>query len=221
MGKYKVILFDLDGTLSDPKVGITKSVQYALKEMGIIEPDIDKLDCFIGPPLQVSFTKYYNFDEVKTLKAIDLYREKYKEKGMFENELYSDIPLLLKSLKEQGLTLVVATSKLTIFAEQILKYFNIDHYFQLIVGSNLDGTRTSKTEIIQYILKKYKEHNLSNFIMIGDRKYDIIGANNTEIDSIGVAYGYGSYEELSQSNPTYIAQNVNQLKDILMGVKMN
>lgn len=221
MGKYKVILFDLDGTLSDPKVGITKSVQYALKEMGIIEPDIDKLDCFIGPPLQVSFTEYYNFDEVKTLKAIDLYRERYKEKGMFENELYSDIPLLLKSLKEQGLTLVVATSKLTIFAEQILKYFNIDHYFQLIVGSNLDGTRTSKTEIIQYILKKYKEHNLSNFIMIGDRKYDIIGANNTEIDSIGVAYGYGSYEELSQSNPTYIAQNVNQLKDILMGVKMN
>ncbi|MGE6256802.1 HAD family hydrolase [Heyndrickxia sporothermodurans] len=221
MGKYKVILFDLDGTLSDPKVGITKSVQYALQEMRIIEPDIDKLDCFIGPPIQVSFAEYYNFDEVQTLKAIDLYREIYKEKGMFENELYSDIPLLLKSLKEQGLTLVVATSKLTIFAEQILKYFNIDQYFQLIVGSNLDGTRTSKTEIIQYILKKYKEHNLSNFIMIGDRKYDIIGANNTEIDSIGVTYGYGSYEELSQSNPTYIAQNVDQLKDILMGVKMN
>ncbi|GIN85781.1 phosphoglycolate phosphatase [Heyndrickxia sporothermodurans] len=221
MGKYKVILFDLDGTLSDPKVGITKSVQYALQEMGIIEPDIDKLDCFIGPPIQVSFSEYYNFDEVQTLKAIDLYRERYKEKGMFENELYSDIPLLLESLKEQGLTLVVATSKLTIFAEQILKYFYIDQYFQLIVGSNLDGTRISKTEIIQYILKKYKEHNLSNFIMIGDRKYDIIGANNTEIDSIGVTYGYGSYEELSQSNPTYIAQNVNQLKDILMGVKMN
>lgn len=221
MGKYKVILFDLDGTLSDPKVGITKSVQYALQEMNIIEPDIDKLDCFIGPPIQVSFPEYYNFDEVQTLKAIDLYREIYKEKGMFENELYSDIPLLLESLKEQGLTLVVATSKLTIFAEQILKYFNIDQYFQLIVGSNLDGTRISKTEIIQYILKKYKEHNLSNFIMIGDRKYDIIGANNTKIDSIGVTYGYGSYEELSQSNPTYIAQNVNQLKDILMGVKMN
>lgn len=221
MGKYKVILFDLDGTLSDPKVGITKSVQYALQEMGIIEPDIDKLDCFIGPPIQVSFPEYYNFDEMQTLKAIDLYRERYKRKGMFENELYSDIPLLLKSLKEQGLTLVVATSKLTIFAEQILKYFNIDHYFQLIVGSNLDGTRTSKTEIIQYILKKYKEDNHSNFIMIGDRKYDIIGANNTEIDSIGVTYGYGSYEELSQYNPTYIAQNVNQLKDILMGVKMN
>jgi phosphoglycolate phosphatase len=107
---------------------------------------------------------------------------------MFENELYSDIPLLFNSLKEQGLTLVIATSKLTIFAEQILKYFNIDHYFQLIVGSNLDGTRTSKTEIIQYILKKFKEHNLSNFIMIGDRKYDIIGANNTGIDSIGVTY---------------------------------
>jgi phosphoglycolate phosphatase len=221
MGKYKVILFDLDGTISDPKVGIIKSLQFALQEMGIIEPEIDKLDCFIGPPIQVSFAEYYHFDEGQTLKAIDLYREIYKEKGMFENELYSDIPLLLKSLQEQGLTLVVATSKLTIFAEQILKYFNIDHYFQLIVGSNLDGTRTSKTEIIQYILNKYKEYNLSNFIMIGDRKYDIIGANNTEIDSIGVTYGFGSYEELSQSNPTYIAQNVNQLKNILMGVKMN
>ncbi|GGH77405.1 phosphoglycolate phosphatase [Pullulanibacillus pueri] len=219
MGKYKVILFDLDGTLSDPKVGITQSVQYALREMGIIEPNLDKLDCFIGPPLQDSFAEYYDFDEVQTLKAIDLYRERFKEKGMFENKLYPGIPLLLKSLKEEGVTLVVATSKLTIFAEQILKYFNIDHYFQLIVGSHLDGTRSSKTEIIQYILKKYKQYDLDQFIMIGDRKFDMIGANRTKIDSVGVTYGYGSYEELSQNKPTYIAKNVNQLKDILMSVK--
>jgi phosphoglycolate phosphatase len=215
--KYKVILFDLDGTLSDPKVGITKSVQYALQKMNFVEPEIDKLECFIGPPLQVSFAEYYNFDEVQTQKAIDLYRERFKEKGMFENELYSNIPLLLNSLKEKGFTLVVATSKPTVFAEQILEHFNIEQYFELIVGSNLDGTRTSKTEIIQYILDKYTKHKIDDFIMIGDRKHDIIGANNTGIDSIGVTYGYGSFEELSDSNPTHIVKSVNQLKDILMG----
>ncbi|MFJ7942021.1 HAD family hydrolase [Peribacillus sp. NPDC096622] len=217
MDKYKVILFDLDGTLSDPKVGITKSVQYALQKMNIVEPDIDKLECFIGPPLQVSFAEYYDLDEKNTQKAIELYRERFKEKGMFENELYSNIALLLKSLKEQQFTLVVATSKPTVFAEQILKYFNIDQYFELIVGSNLDGTRASKTEIILYILNKYKEFTLSDFIMIGDRKHDIIGAYNTGINSIGVTYGYGSFEELSHSNPTHIVKSVSQLKDILMG----
>ncbi|MGE7649126.1 HAD family hydrolase [Peribacillus frigoritolerans] len=220
MDKYKVILFDLDGTLSDPKVGITKSVQYALQKMNIVEPDIDKLECFIGPPLQVSFAEYYDFDEKNTQKAIELYRERFKEKGMFENELYSNITLLLKSLKEQQFTLVVATSKPTVFAEQILKYFNIDQYFELIVGSNLDGTRASKTEIIQYILDKYQEHTLSDFIMIGDRKHDIIGANNTGINSIGVTYGYGSFEEVSNSNPTHIVKSVSQLKDILMGCQV-
>ncbi len=217
MASYKVILFDLDGTLSDPKVGITKSVQYALHQMDIVEPDIDKLECFIGPPLHLSFAEYYNFDEAYTEKAIGLYRERFKEVGMFENELYSNIPLLLKTLEEQGTTLVVATSKPTVFAKQILKYFNIDQYFELIVGSNLDGTRSSKTEIIQYILDKYNEHKLSDFIMVGDRKHDIIGARNMGIDSIGVTYGYGSFEELSHSNPTHIVNNVNQLKDILMG----
>lgn len=217
MDKYKVILFDLDGTLSDPKVGITKSVQYALQKMDIDEPDLDKLECFIGPPLQVSFAEYYDFDVKNTQKAIGFYRERFKEKGMFENELYSNIPLLLKSLREQQFTLVVATSKPKVFAEQILKHFNIDHYFELVVGSNLDGTRTSKTEIIQYILDKYNEYKLDDFIMIGDRKHDIIGANNTGIDSIGVTYGYGSYEELSNSNLTYIVKSIDQLKDVLIG----
>ncbi|MCQ6274731.1 HAD family hydrolase [Bacillus sp. V3B] len=217
MNKYKIILFDLDGTLSDPKVGITKSVQYALQKMDIIEPDIDKLECFIGPPLQVAFADYYDFDEGHTQKAIDFYRERFKEKGMFENELYSNIPSLLKLLKEQQFTLVVATSKPTVFSEEILKYFNIDQYFELVVGSNLDGTRASKTEIIQYILDKYNDDKLDDFIMIGDREHDIIGANNTGIDSIAVTYGYGSLDELSRSNPTYMVKSIDQLKDILLG----
>jgi phosphoglycolate phosphatase len=218
MDKYKVILFDLDGTLSDPKVGITKSVQYALQKLDVIEPDLDKLEGFIGPPLQVSFAEQYGFDEEKTQNAIHFYRERFKEAGMFENELYSGIPLLLKTLQEHTFKLVVATSKPTVFADQILKHFNIDHYFELVVGRNLDGTRTSKTEIIQYILDKYKEQHLDDFIMIGDRKNDIIGANNTGIDSIGVTFGYGSFEEeLSHSNPTYIVNSVDQLKELLIG----
>ncbi|WP_102346108.1 HAD family hydrolase [Bacillus sp. Marseille-P3661] len=220
MDKYKVILFDLDGTLSDPKVGITKSVQYALQKMDIVESDLDKLECFIGPPLHVSFAEYYNFDEVQIPKAIDFYRERFKEKGMYENELYSKIPLLLKSLKEQGFTLVVATSKPTVFAEKILEHFNIDQYFEMIVGSYLDGTRASKTEIIQYILGKYNEHKLGDFIMIGDRKHDIIGASNTGIDSIGVTYGYGSFEELCHSKPTHIVNSVAELKGVLLETKV-
>jgi phosphoglycolate phosphatase len=141
----------LDGTLSDPKIGITKSVQYALRKMGIIETDLNKLDCFIGPPLQTSFAENYNFNKKNTEIAIDFYRERFKEKGMFENNLYSNIHSL-KSLKDLNFTLVVATSKPTVFSEQILIHFNIDQYFDLVVGSNLDGTRTAKTEIIQYIL---------------------------------------------------------------------
>lgn len=215
MAKYKMILFDLDGTLSDPKEGITKSVQYALQKLGINEPNLDKLEPFIGPPLQQSFAEYYNFNEKQTQQAIYFYREKFIQKGMFENELYPNIPQLLTSLQEHQLTLIVATSKPTIFAEKIIKYFKIEQYFSMIVGSDLDGTRTSKTDIIKYIIDKYKEHPLEDFIMIGDRKHDIIGAENTGIDSVGVTYGYGSPEELSNVHPTYLVQNVEDLIKIL------
>jgi len=216
MENYKIILFDLDGTLSDPKIGITKSVQYALQKMGIDEPDIDKLECFIGPPIQESFVDFYGFNEKQNQKAIELYRERYKETGMYENELYDGIPSLLARLKEHQFTLVVATSKLTVFAEKILNYFKIDQYFDLVVGSNLDGTRSSKTDIIQYILNEYKEHKKDEFIMIGDRKHDLIGAENTGIDSIGVTYGYGSLNELNSSNPTYIINNLEELVSIFI-----
>lgn len=214
--EYKIILFDLDGTLSDPKIGITKSVQFALEKMGILEPDLNKLDCFIGPPLQESFAMYYGFNTEEVQQAIDFYRERFKKEGMFENELYADILSLLDALKKQGYILVVATSKPTVFSEKILEYFNIDCYFDLVVGSNLDGTRSSKTEIIQYIFDKYNEYKQSDFVMIGDRKHDIIGANNIGIDSIAVTYGYGSLEELNQSNPTCIVDSVKDIENILL-----
>lgn len=216
MNKYKVILFDLDGTLSDPVVGITKSVQYALEKMGIKEPDLNKLACFIGPPLHVGFAEYYDFDKEETQKAIALFRERFKEKGMFENELYPNIPALLQLLKKKQFILIVATSKPTVFAKQILKYFQIDHYFDFVVGSNLDGTRADKTEIIEYIINKYKEYPRKDFTMIGDRKHDIIGANNTGIKSIGVTYGYGSIEELKLAEPLCTVKSVAELEKVLV-----
>ncbi|RNA66872.1 HAD family hydrolase [Alteribacter keqinensis] len=212
---HNVILFDLDGTLSDPKEGITKSVQYALAKMDIHEPDTDKLDDFIGPPLHVSFAGKYAFDDAQTQRAIGFYRERFKVKGMFENELYPGIRALLTSLQNNGFTLVAATSKPTVFAEAILAYFEIDRYFDHIVGSHLDGTRSSKADIITFIMETYTGHTRDNFIMIGDRKHDIIGANQAGIDSIAVTYGYGSEKELSDSNPSLIVHSVNQLRQTL------
>ncbi|MGD6960871.1 HAD family hydrolase [Fictibacillus phosphorivorans] len=216
MKNYEYILFDLDGTLSDPKIGITKSVQFALRRMGITEENLDHLESFIGPPLQQSFQEFYSFNETQIRTAITYYRERFKDIGMYENTLYEHIPSLLQELSDNGLTVVVATSKPTVFAEEILKYFNIYHYFDLIVGSNLNGTRTSKTEIIQHILHHYIDQPKETFIMIGDRKHDIIGAHNTGIDSIGVTYGYGSMEELTNAKPTSIVKTVSELREVIL-----
>ncbi|MCU9612391.1 HAD-IA family hydrolase [Caldibacillus lycopersici] len=215
MGKYRLILFDLDGTLSDPKEGITKSVQFALKQMGIEEPNLDRLEEFIGPPLQESFARYYGFSEQETQAAITFYRERFMTNGMFENVLYEDIFLLLSLLHNENYHLVVATSKPTVFSETILSYFQLDKYFEKIIGSNLDGTRSSKAEIIKFILEEYKEYRKEEVIMIGDRKHDIIGANNMGIDSIGVTYGYGTLAELQQSGPTYIVDSVMGIRNVL------
>ncbi|WP_019119839.1 HAD family hydrolase [Brevibacillus massiliensis] len=216
MRSYQVILFDLDGTLSDPKIGITKSVQYALKKLGIDEPDLDKLEPFIGPPLQDSFPEWYGLDAEETDRAVRYYREYFKEKGMYENVLFPEIPGLLQELKRSGRQLVVATSKPTPFAEEILRYFQIDGYFDLVAGSNLDGTRLAKTEVIEYALDQYSDREKRDFVMIGDRKYDVIGANKTGIDSIAVTYGYGSREELLRENPTYLVSDIQGIREIIL-----
>lgn len=216
MKKLEIILFDLDGTISDPKKGITASVQYGLEKMGIVELDLQKLECFIGPPLQVSFAEYYGFDEKQCQQAIEFYRERFKKTGMYENELYEGIELLLERLKAERKKLVIATSKPTVFAIEILKYFQIDEYFDLVVGSELDGTRSAKAEIIQYILDQFEDYTTDSFVMIGDRKHDIIGANLTGIDSIGVTYGYGSAEELENEKATFIVESIRELEKLLV-----
>lgn len=211
MKNYSVVLFDLDGMLSDPKIGITKSVQHALQKAGVMVNDLDELEPFIGPPLQVSFQEIYGFNDTQITRAIRDYRERFTERGMFENKLYEDIPVLLAQLKQQGYILTIATSKPTVFAEQIIKYFQLESYFDLVVGSHLDGSRSAKGEIIAEVLQKLDSYPKDQFIMIGDRKYDLIGARENQIDAIGVTYGFGSLEELKNEEPTYIVDHVNDL----------
>ncbi|WP_425058828.1 5'-nucleotidase [Sporomusa carbonis] len=213
---YEVILFDLDGTLTDPKIGITKSVQYALEKFGIYEPDLDKLIPFIGPPLVESFREFYSLNTSEAHQAVAYYREYFTKSGMYENAVYSGIQELLSKLSCGNKQLIIATSKPTVFSEQIAQYFDIKKFFSLIVGSNLDGSRIHKTEIIAYILATIPQVSREKIVMVGDRKHDIIGAQNNGIDSIAVAYGYGTSAELQQANPTYIVSSVSELEQILI-----
>lgn len=209
------ILFDLDGTIIDPKIGITSSVAYALKKFDIHVENLDNLCKFIGPPLKDSFMDYYNFSEEQAEQAILFYRESFQDKGIYENFLYENFEDMLKKLKAQGKTLLIATSKPTVFAERILEYFNLTHYFDFIGGSNFDGTRSNKAEVIFHVLKENSITDLSKAIMVGDRKHDIMGAKITGLQSVGVLYGYGNYEELENSGADYIVENIEELSTLL------
>lgn len=214
MKEYSHILFDLDGTLTDPREGIINSIQYALKHYGINRKNHELLH-FIGPPLHKSFQEIFETEE-KAFEAVAVYREYFAKKGLFENILYKGIPELLESLNKEKKTLFVATSKPTIFAEQILHHFNIHHHFKGVIGSNLDGTRTEKKDVINEILNQLSEINTKDFLMVGDRKYDIIGAKHFGIDTVSVTYGYGSLEELKNEKPTYIVHDVSALTKLLI-----
>ncbi len=215
MASYRILLFDLDGTLTDSKEGITKSVQYALSKLGIIEDNLHNLEKFIGPPLDESFSGFYSLGKDEVRDAIKYYREYYSTKGIYENDLYPGIPELLKKLRESDKKMYIATTKPTIFAVEVLKHFNLDDYFSEIVGSFLDGRRTSKDELIKFILSRIPEVSKNKIVMIGDRRHDILGAKQTGIDSIAVSYGYGSLEELVKAEPTYIAGSIEELYQLI------
>lgn len=209
------ILFDLDGTIIDPKIGITSSVAYALNKFDIHVENLDNLYKFIGPPLKDSFIEYYNFSDEAAEKAILYYRERFQEKGIYENFLYENFEDMLISLKKQGKTLLIATSKPAVFAERILEHFNLRQYFDFVGGSNLDGTRANKAEVIFHVLKENSISDLSTAIMVGDRKHDIIGAKKAGLQSVGVLYGYGNYQELETSGADYIVKDVEELSTLL------
>lgn len=213
---YDVILFDLDGTLTDPRPGITKSVQYALGKMGIVEEDLEKLTIFIGPPLAASFKEFYGMSDEEANEALLHYRERFSAVGLYENAVYEGIKELLERLRGQGKTMFVATSKPTIFSIKILEHFNLIHFFKAVIGSELDGTRVEKSEVIEFVLSQIADHDRSKIIMVGDRKYDIVGAQENGINVIGVSYGYGSDEELINAKPNYIVSTVSELRELLL-----
>ncbi len=216
MKKYDVILFDLDGTLTDSSPGIMNSIVYALKKYNISVENTDDLRKFLGPPLHESFRDFYGFDDEKSMEAVGFYREYFSTKGLLENEVYSGIREMLEDLKENGKRLILATSKPQPFTDRIMEHFDLAKYFEFIAGSNMDGTRSKKAEVIAYALESCGIMGKSNVVMVGDREHDIIGAKTVGIDSIGVEYGYGDYDELSDAGATYIVKTVEGLKDIFI-----
>lgn len=213
----KYLLFDLDGTITDPKEGITKCVQYALSKFDI-EEECDNLLSFIGPPLTDSFMDFYGFDKQKAELAIKYYRERYAKIGLFENSAIDGIHEVLEKLKNSGYTLAVATSKPTCFAISICEKYDFSKYFDIIMGSELDGTRTKKSEIIYEVLKQLNAKP-EEVVMIGDRKYDIIGAKEVGTASIGVRFGYAEDGELEKAGADFIVGTPNELLSCILKMK--
>ena len=205
---YDIILLDLDGTLTDPGVGITNSVKYALEKWDIKVEDRSELYKFIGPPLVDSFSKFYGFSEEDSLKALKYYREYFSVKGIFENEKFAGTDGLLKKLKENGKNVLLATSKPEKYAVEILKYFGIYEYFDFIAAATMDEKRNKKDDVIEYAIKNFGIEDISKALMVGDRKDDILGAKKFGMDSLGVLYGYGSLDELKNAGATYIAETM-------------
>jgi len=216
MKSYKYIFFDLDGTITDSQPGIFASIRHALAFFDINDETDENLKRMIGPPLGQSFTEFYGFDEQKSLIALEKYREVYDNKGIFENKVYEGIPELLEALKNAGLILTLATSKPDVFARRILKYFDLEKYFIIVSAGDLEQKHSEKEDIIRKAIVDNNITNLSEVIMIGDRKFDIGGAVKCGIDSIGVLYGYGDRIELANFGATYIIENVQDIKAILI-----
>ena len=203
------ILFDLDGTLTEPAEGITNSVCYALKKFGIESKPENELR-FIGPPLHKSFQMFYGMNEEDSFKAVDYYREYFAPKGIYENRLYDGMAEALDKLILKGYTLAVASSKPEVFVRQVLEYFHIDNRFEEIVGSELDGRRTDKAEVVAEALKRL-DAVADDCCMIGDRSHDIEGAHKCGVLAAGVLWGYGSREELKAAKADAIFESIEQM----------
>jgi phosphoglycolate phosphatase len=205
------IYFDLDGTLTDPKAGITRSIQYALGKLDREVPPEDELTWCIGPPLRASLAKLLGSDDLAD-KALSLYRERFADIGIFENEIYPGIEDTLSVLTEQGRRLFVATSKPSVYAERIIDHFKLRVYFERVFGSKLDGRRSDKTDLLSYALKTMRV-DPAQAMMIGDRSHDMIGARNNGMIAVGVLYGYGSKEELLDAGAHHICATPQRLLD--------
>ena len=212
---YEYVFFDLDGTLTDSGEGIINAAVYALEKYNIEVNDRSELRKFIGPPLQDSFSTDYGFQEDEIEDVIKIFREYYSEKGIFENTIYENIQTVLFELKNRGKKLVVATSKPEVFTKKVLDHFNISSYFDYVSGATLNNEKIKKVDIIRDAICKLGITDKSKVVMIGDRKLDVLGAKENGIDSIGVLWGYGDLLELEKVGPTYIAEKVLDLLEII------
>lgn len=214
--RYSTVLFDLDGTLTDPVQGICGSVQYALQKAGRSVEPIESYHKYIGPPLLRSFEVYANATPEEAQELLGYYRERFSTVGLFENEVYPDIPELLRDLKAAGIHMAVATGKPTVYSEQILEHFGLRQYFDIVSGISLDREPLDKCEVILHALYKMGVTDTSACVMVGDRSHDAIGAKMAKVDFIGVLYGYGSREELEAEGTAAMAESVAALRSLLL-----
>lgn len=214
--KASILLFDLDGTLTDPKEGILNSIHYALKKKEIIENHPEELLSFIGPPLHLSFQNRYNLSIDESFEMLKIFREYFAEKGIFENTLYAGIPELLKSLKKQNKIISLATAKPTHFAKQVIEHFKIAPFIDYIAGANTDGSRTDKKEIVAYAKEITGNKADAEYLMIGDREYDIMGAHFNQVEACWVRYGYGEEAIVMKEKPEYVCDSVSELANLLL-----
>lgn len=211
----KAILFDLDGTLSNSKEGITKCVQYALKHFGIEEPDLDKLDVFIGPPLVDSFMKYYGFSEEKAREATAKYRERYSPIGVHETSMYPGSKECLEELKKQGYVIGMASSKPEHYCKIVLEDFGILELFDDVVGATMDGRIDTKEEVLEEVFRRWSHFGKDEICLIGDTMYDVEGANAHDIPCIAVTYGFGDVEEMRAGGAVAFVDNLMELPELL------
>ena len=213
--KYKYILFDLDGTITESGPGIMNSVEYALNKLNREVGERDTLQKFIGPPLTESMEKYYGMSEEEALLGVKYYREYYHDKGIYENRVYDGLEEVLKKINEAGKQAIVATSKPEKYAKIIMDHFHLTQYFACLAGMEMDGGRGTKAQVITYALEKNDITDKSKVLMIGDREHDVIGAHENGLDCLGILYGFGSRKEFEEAGADYIRENV---EDILQFV---
>lgn len=216
MKKYDIIAFDLDGTLTNPEHGLICSFVYALRKMGVDYGEKTKLKRFIGPPIYEEWQKEFGFSPEVSSEALEIFREFYSVYGWWDNEVYPGVPEMLRTLKENGKTIILATSKPEVFAKKVLKLFDIDKYFDFIGGAETDKTRDKKCEVLEYSLNNIGCTDRSRVLMVGDRMFDAEGAAICGVDSLGVLYGHGTLEELKTAGFIAIVETVEDITNFLI-----
>ena len=211
---FDTLLFDLDGTLTDSTEGIVRCLEYALERMGFdIPEDTNK---FLGPPLYRSFAEFCGMNEEQVNEAVRIFRERYSTVGLFENRVYDGVPEMLKRLRDGGKRIMVATSKPEVYAVRIFDRFGLSQFFEIVGGANINGTRNDKDEVIEYVLEKAGISDRNSVLMIGDRRQDVLGAHKTGLKCMGILWGFGSIEELTEAVADFIAETPEKAADMLL-----